>query len=846
MATLLELPVGATQWPVQAPLPLRGRRPRPFPERIRAEGKFLYTGGRKHYPRGVTYGTFRESASGHLFPEPMEVARDFSRMGLAGVNAIRTYTVPPRWLLDEAEHNGLSVLVGLPWEQHTDFLADRGRACSIIRGVGAGVAACAGHPAILGYAVGNEIPASIVRWLGRKRVEGFIASLYQEAKAQDPDGLVTYVNFPTTEYLQLPFLDFVGFNVFLESPERLDAYLGRLQNLAGDRPLVLTEIGLDSRAAGVATQAASVGAQIRTTFTAGCAGAFVFSWTDEWHRGGEAVTDWEFGLTDRDRRPKPALQTARRAFGSVPVAVDSDAPTFSVVICVYNAESTLRDCLEGVAALEYPRFEVIVVDDGSTDGSSAIAEDFDVRLIRTDNRGLSRARNTGIEAATGEIVAFIDGDARPDPHWLAYLAPAFASSDFVGMGGPNIQPSGDSWMAECVAAAPGGPIHVLCSDREAEHIPGCNMAFRRSALLDIGGFDPHYRVAGDDVDLCWRLQERGWRLGFHAGAMVWHHHRDSLAAFWKQQRGYGKAEALLEAKWPEKYNSAGHVTWGGRVYGRGVPLFFGRSRIYHGTWGAAPFQPLHADPPGLVVSLASTPEWYLLIAALAALSLAGLLWTPLFTAAPLLAGAVGGVLVQAARRSGHVSRLRTGSSRWERLRFRCAAFLLHVVQPLARLSGRLSHGLTPWRLHGGAGVAMPVPRRTSVWCESWVSAESRLAAIEAGARAAGARVRRGGAYDAWDLEVRGGAAGRARLRMAVEEHGGGRQLLRFRIRQRIGVPGVAMVVLTGALGFWAVADGPLLVAVALASLAVLVPGRIGLETGAATAAALRAIRSQAE
>ena len=118
------------------------------------------------------------------------------------------------------------------------------------------------------------------------------------------------------------------------------------------------------------------------------------------------------------------------------------------------------------------------------------------------------------------------------------------------------------FIAECVASSPGGPVHVLQSDQEAEHIPGCNMAFRRDCLQEIGGFDEQFRVAGDDVDVCWRIQERGWKLGFSPAAMVWHHRRNSLRTYWKQQKGYGKAEALLENKWPEKYNAAGHITWG--------------------------------------------------------------------------------------------------------------------------------------------------------------------------------------------------------------------------------------------------------------------------------------------
>ena len=175
------------------------------------------------------------------------------------------------------------------------------------------------------------------------------------------------------------------------------------------------------------------------------------------------------------------------------------------------------------------------------------------------------------------------------------------------MGGPNIPPDGDGPIAECIANAPGGPVHVLLSDGEAEHIPGCNMAFRRAALKAIGGFDPQFRTAGDDVDICWRLQQQGWTIGFSPGAMVWHHRRNSVRTYWKQQQGYGKAEALLERKWPEKYNAAGHVTWAGRVYGKGLASIFGRGgRIYHGIWGAAPFQSIYQPAPGLWGSLVAS------------------------------------------------------------------------------------------------------------------------------------------------------------------------------------------------------------------------------------------------
>src|SRR5439155_7671930 len=102
------------------------------------------------------------------------------------------------------------------------------------------------------------------------------------------------------------------FNIYLESQERLEAYLARLHNLAGDRPVIMAEVGLDSRRHGVEAQARILDWQIRATFAAGCAGAFVFAWTDEWHRGGHDIDNSDFGLRARDGSPKPALAAVRR------------------------------------------------------------------------------------------------------------------------------------------------------------------------------------------------------------------------------------------------------------------------------------------------------------------------------------------------------------------------------------------------------------------------------------------------------------------------------------------------------------------------------------------------------
>ncbi len=149
--------------------------------RFQIHGRSILTEGRKLHVRGVTYGTFRPSR-GLSFPALETVRRDFEAMAEAGANALRTYVPPPLWLLDLANQCGLKVMVGLAWEQHVAFLDDPEQARAILAEVGRQVRECEAHPAILCYALGNEIPAPIVRWHGKNRIERFLERLYREGE----------------------------------------------------------------------------------------------------------------------------------------------------------------------------------------------------------------------------------------------------------------------------------------------------------------------------------------------------------------------------------------------------------------------------------------------------------------------------------------------------------------------------------------------------------------------------------------------------------------------------------------------------------------------------------------
>lgn len=529
------------------------------------------------------------------------------------------------------------------------------------------------------------------------------------------------------------------------------------------------------------------------------------------------------------------------AFADLPFPAAAAWPRISVVVCTYNGARWIGDCFGAPSRLDDPDFEVIVVIDGSTDRTATMVREYDFRVIEQENRGLSAARNRGLEAATGEIVAYLDDDAYPDPHWLSYLAEAFRSTADVGMGGPNLAPDGDGPVAECVAAVPGGPSHVLISDSVAEHIPGCNMAFRRAALQAVGGFDPWFRIAGDDEDLCWRLQARGGTLGFCPAAVVWHHRRNSVRAFCRQQANYGRAEGMLARRWPARFNGNAQANWSGRIYGPGrmCGLRSLRSRAFYGVWGSAPFQPLYEPAPSLVAALLLTPEWHLLHLALLLLAGLGFVWRPLFLWGGVLAASASLVVLQAALRAARVElRPRGGGVAYRRL---LMAFF-HLMQLLARLRGRLAGGLAPWRLRAPAGLALPRRRRFALWSERWEAAPARLAALHTALEEAGSHVAIGGECERCDLKVHGGLFAQNRVVMAIEEHGAGRQRVLFRTGPGVSRVGGALATLFAVQAVAAAVGGGGLAGLLVGLLAAGVVGRIGLECAAANAATAAILR----
>jgi hypothetical protein len=258
------------------------------------QGKFFSRRGRRLRLRGVTYGPFAPNSAGQPFPKLQRVVDDFNRMRLAGVNSVRTYHVPPEWLLDLADEYEVGVFLDLPWPKHLCFLDSR---------------------ELLGHVI----------------------------------------------------------------------QLGQIE-------------------------------------------------------------DWAFGITRADRAPKMSCAALEKVFRVASAALLARTPRVSVVVCSYNGGKTLEQCLRSLQALDYPDYEVIVVDDGSTDDTGEILARFpEVRAVRQSNQGLSFARNVGLRLATGEVVAYTDSDCYADPDWLTLLVDQLERTGAAAVDGPNLSPEDGCW-----------------------------------------------------------------------------------------------------------------------------------------------------------------------------------------------------------------------------------------------------------------------------------------------------------------------------------------------------------------------------------------------------------------
>lgn len=220
----------------------------------------------------------------------------------------------------------------------------------------------------------------------------------------------------------------------------------------------------------------------------------------------------------------------------------------SVILTTFGRPEQLRQALEGVAAAEAPEggFEVVVVDDGSPEPVDGIvgrhAERMPVRLIRRENGGCAKARNTGAAEARGRYVVFLDDDCTPPRDWLKRLKEGFSRHPGAMIGGrqENIL-EGNRFSATTQLL-----IDFLLETANRDPLAGTylnNIALSRAAFESMGGFDPEFSKTAEDREFCDRWVAEGRQIVYDQGLIVYHAHHLDWRSYWRQHYRYGKGAA---------------------------------------------------------------------------------------------------------------------------------------------------------------------------------------------------------------------------------------------------------------------------------------------------------------
>lgn len=258
------------------------------------------------------------------------------------------------------------------------------------------------------------------------------------------------------------------------------------------------------------------------------------------------------GISDEAQVFKMCEYFNRKGILEIEPAEDSSyVPSVTVIIPTRDRKGELVECLESVLAQDYPKdkLEVIVIDDGSEDGTDDVVRAFPCKLLSHKNsRGQSYCRNLGAKEAHGEILAFVDSDCVAGRQWLRELVHYFQWDRIGAVGGfvdGYFQESPlDRYEKTCSPLNMGAHIIHGSNDGSAFYVPTCNLLVRKTAYAAIGGITESLHV-GEDVDFCWRLRNAGYDMFYVPRGAVRHKHRNSLGRMLKRRADYGTSEAQL-------------------------------------------------------------------------------------------------------------------------------------------------------------------------------------------------------------------------------------------------------------------------------------------------------------
>jgi cellulose synthase/poly-beta-1,6-N-acetylglucosamine synthase-like glycosyltransferase len=244
-----------------------------------------------------------------------------------------------------------------------------------------------------------------------------------------------------------------------------------------------------------------------------------------------------------------------------PVERGTNPHVFSVIVPVYNAARTLGACLAALArqTVAPDDYEIIVVDDGSTDGSALIAARYAVTLVRRPHSGAAAARNEGARRARGQILLFTDADCEPLADWLERMVAPFADTEVAGVKGAY-RTRQSSLVARFAQAEYEEKYRRLARMDGIDFVDTYAAAYRRDLFWACGGFDPRF-VLDEDQELSFRLARAGHKLVFAPDALVYHHHPDTAWSYARRKLGLGRWKVEVHARHPAKALRDSYTPW---------------------------------------------------------------------------------------------------------------------------------------------------------------------------------------------------------------------------------------------------------------------------------------------
>ena len=516
---------------------------------VAVHGKFLDRAGRKF----LLKATRLPDVAGSLdFSEKLALRKRLDEAASAHATALVLTEAQAETVLGVAGQAGLYALVEIAID-----LCDLDSPCGLRTAV-ARLAQTAnvlrGYPALLGYLIDCPINAEKLSGRALDDVRRRLDTLVRAIRESAGHKLVAFKHRADAPPLALADEDLIYATLAKISPADLGSAILALHNLAGARPLVI-EFGeelpgqeeLVAHAFGLGA-AGVVAAAMRPAASPGWLNVRRLS-------AGELLP---FASLDGCSTPLPAA-----------------TPMVSVVVCARDDDRTIAECLESIGRLQYPNYELIVIDDESRDRSAEIATaSSGARLIRASRAGFGTARNAAVRAARGELIAFTRADCVVDPDWLTLAVHTMLDCGLDGCCGPIYASPEDDGLVPRIIASLDRPTSMPATGDRAVQLTDGNIIVRKASLLDAGGFDPRFDDAGGDLDLSARMLDAGMALGWCPAGLVWRRGRNTPGEFYERRIRHGRADAILAIKHPARFSvSRTRAHREALAGGTGLPLF---------------------------------------------------------------------------------------------------------------------------------------------------------------------------------------------------------------------------------------------------------------------------------